>query len=444
MASEFVLDPVSGIPDPPSDESMLLEWAGELTKSLQRDHVANVDRTETMIMTDRGTNKRPPSTGSRRLFHDSKSGTIYIDTEITPTYSEWVPINESSKYVSDGLGVYVQLSTTLPWTTSSSGYISWDEEVWDAADYWAIGSPTEIDMPEKNHYQVVVEGKFDNLEEDGVFLIGAEIEGVTSPNPEHFHQITSTGTAVEYDVKVSFIIEMNEDDTLKFGYVAEDSVGDPSSADFSELSCVVTPVTLSTGGGAPNVQAHSELSGLTADDHLHYLLASSATNRATFAANWTDLTDGGETSLHTHASGGSIYIDNGGKIYWRNGADSAWLEMLTVNGSNQFIIGDSGYDLTMDFNVGLLNGADDLTIGAGTSSGHLLSLTGGEVLIQSYAAKTTITSFLEIDMNGTRIDIPYLGSAPSTLVNGSIWMESDGLHIYYGGSEYYIAGAAPP
>lgn len=54
------------------------------------------------------------------------------------------------------------------------------------------------------------------------------------------------------------------------------------------------------------------LTGLGDDDHSAYLLASDATNRATFAANWLDLTDGGSTTLHTHAATGS---SSGGHIH---------------------------------------------------------------------------------------------------------------------------------
>lgn len=46
---------------------------------------------------------------------------------------------------------------------------------------------------------------------------------------------------------------------------------------------------------------HGALDGLADDDHTQYLLASAATSRAAFASNWTDLTDGGGTTLHTHA-----------------------------------------------------------------------------------------------------------------------------------------------
>lgn len=47
---------------------------------------------------------------------------------------------------------------------------------------------------------------------------------------------------------------------------------------------------------------HGALTGLADDDHTQYLLASAATDRTTFATNWTDLTDGGATTLHTHTA----------------------------------------------------------------------------------------------------------------------------------------------
>jgi hypothetical protein len=41
----------------------------------------------------------------------------------------------------------------------------------------------------------------------------------------------------------------------------------------------------------------------------------------------------------------------------------------------------------------------------------------------------------------TIIQLPYLGGAPASPANGMIWMESDGLHIYYAGAEKVVAGA---
>jgi len=54
---------------------------------------------------------------------------------------------------------------------------------------------------------------------------------------------------------------------------------------------------------AAGVTDHGALTGLADDDHAAYLLASDATSRASFASNWTDLTDAGATTLHSHAAG---------------------------------------------------------------------------------------------------------------------------------------------
>ena len=39
------------------------------------------------------------------------------------------------------------------------------------------------------------------------------------------------------------------------------------------------------------------------------------------------------------------------------------------------------------------------------------------------------------------VKLPYLTGAPASLENGMIWMESTGLHIYYGDAEKTVAGA---
>lgn len=45
---------------------------------------------------------------------------------------------------------------------------------------------------------------------------------------------------------------------------------------------------------------HGTLSGLGDDDHTQYLLAAAYGGRTAFGTNWTDLTDGGTTTLHRH------------------------------------------------------------------------------------------------------------------------------------------------
>jgi hypothetical protein len=46
---------------------------------------------------------------------------------------------------------------------------------------------------------------------------------------------------------------------------------------------------------------------------------------------------------------------------------------------------------------------------------------------------------MQIRGNGT-IKLPYLTGAPPDLENGLIWMESDGLHLYYNAAEKLVAG----
>lgn len=63
--------------------------------------------------------------------------------------------------------------------------------------------------------------------------------------------------------------------------------------------------TFDTTFTASQAADHGNLAGLADDDHSQYLLASDATSRTIFTSGWSDLTDGGETTLHSHA-GGSI------------------------------------------------------------------------------------------------------------------------------------------
>ena len=56
------------------------------------------------------------------------------------------------------------------------------------------------------------------------------------------------------------------------------------------------------GTGAGGLIDHGGLAGLSDDDHSSYLLASDATNRATFATNWATLTDNSiADALHRHS-----------------------------------------------------------------------------------------------------------------------------------------------
>ena len=47
---------------------------------------------------------------------------------------------------------------------------------------------------------------------------------------------------------------------------------------------------------------------------------------------------------------------------------------------------------------------------------------------------------MKIDGQGV-IKLPYITAAPAAPENGMIWMESDGLHMYYNGAEQIAAEA---
>jgi len=61
-----------------------------------------------------------------------------------------------------------------------------------------------------------------------------------------------------------------------------------------------------------------------------------------------------------------------------------------------------------------------------------------ERIFKIFISRTGNTG-MEIDGKGI-IRLPYLGVSPGTPVNGMIWMESDGLHMYRNGTEYTVAG----
>jgi|TARA_R100000501_G_C2598846_1_gene96574 hypothetical protein len=41
------------------------------------------------------------------------------------------------------------------------------------------------------------------------------------------------------------------------------------------------------------------------------------------------------------------------------------------------------------------------------------------------------------------VQLPVLGAIPSSPVNGMIWMEADGLHVYWNGAERLVTNGAP-
>lgn len=559
---EIALDAGSRIPDPPLADEDILRWARDLTEKLRNDHSDTVGRVEHMVMSDRRTTKRPEAKGTNRMFYDEYDEIFYLDSLDRNKNPQWKPINAFENWSAEDLGVHVLYSTSLPVAGLSSGYFTWDEEAWDEDSYWP-GSGNVITVPEtrvdSRAYQVEIFAEITALSSESEILVSATIGGSDLTWLTEGHAIwRSDGTT--HKIRINFIRPMIEGDELQVGYSAD------STFTLNEQYVIVTPVTLEVGGGGviPTISDHGELSGLGDDDHALYLLASDATNRATFASYWTDLTDGGETSLHSHAAAdlSPLYLDNNDSIFWDTAAvGTAYVSLLYFNASNRFEVGDDSYDLLLsgdditlssegtlylgtvgnaitclaeigagygidvgtygvsasgnlmlDYAAGWLelgggatggiqntagefrllpygssvrmqwsggtwaeyisiDATDKLSIGYSTKDTHIV---GNDITSQSLSAtflatngnatlkttgaasdvvldssdKTYITSVDDVvftcpivDMSaGGKVRVPYLGAAPSGLANGDVWMESDGLHIYYGGAEYTVAG----
>lgn len=203
-------------------------------------------------------------------------------------------------------------------------------------------------------------------------------------------------------------------------------------------SSQVAQVTVNAKGlttAAANVAIdHGSISGLGDDDHALYLLASDATNRTTFAANWLDLTDGGTTTLHTHTSGTASAItvaneatDTSCYLLFATAATGDLGPKsnanLTFNSSTGVLTSASLVATTADINGGTIDGA---TIGGATpaasafttvsASGQITSTvtTGTAPLV---IASTTKVANLNADILDDQSGAYYLDSANFTGAN---------------------------
>lgn len=65
----------------------------------------------------------------------------------------------------------------------------------------------------------------------------------------------------------------------------------------------------------------------------------------------------------------------------------------------------------------------------------------GSTTFGSYDVNLPTKNLLMGTTADSRIRVPYLAAVPGSADNGSVWMEADGLHIYYNGAEKVVAGA---
>ena len=197
------------------------------------------------------------------------------------------------------------------------------------------------------------------------------------------------------------------------------------------------------------------------------------------AAELEELSDGSDTDLHIHSkylllSGGTLVgnllIDTNSapSLYLREAASATDYSRIRDEGTTCFIqkYAASG-GATMQFApipadgssnalFGLFRSTStsgsrdfDIYLGDGTATvqhrfraktGDVnLCQQGGQLTVGGAAGSEQLTVIGDASFTA-ELTLPYLGSAPGSLTNGMIWMESDGLHIYYAGAEKIVAG----
>ncbi|HET6454546.1 MAG TPA: hypothetical protein VFI02_09100, partial [Armatimonadota bacterium] len=98
-----------------------------------------------------------------------------------------------------------------------------------------------------------------------------------------------------------------------------------------------------------------------------------------------------------------------------------------------------GHDGTGYIDLAQIQARVDGTPGTNDMPGRLSFFTTSDGAAVS-AERMRLGSDGGMIMYGGYIQLPYLGAAPASPANGMIWMESDGLHIYYAGAEKTVAG----
>jgi hypothetical protein len=440
---EVSLDAGSRIPDPPMSEEEILQWAKDLTEKLRNDHSDSVGRIENLIMSDKRTTNRPEPTGSKRCFYDEYEEIFYLDSLDADGNAKWKPINAFDNWKAEGLGVHVLYSSSLPVAGLTTGFFTWDEEAWDEDTYWP-GSGNTITMPETRQenqaYQVEVFADITALAADKEILISAVIEGSDLTWLTEAHVIwRSDGN--DKKLRLNFVRGMIEQDELQIGYSAD------GTFTLVEQYVIVTPVTLEVGGGGviPTISDHGELSGLGDDDHLQYMLFSDyEASRAAFGTKWTDLTDGGETALHTHAAeldGSSICLNNNQAFQFKDSPAGICRTVLTMNAAELVTLGYSGgtlrleaVSMTLESSAGAMSfttsGSNNISINAGgeTRVGSDLLITNNNEALQGRNSGTaTYTDLIKKNANNEI----QIGDSNASYDHLAIRLSTDG-DIYLG------------
>ncbi|KKN58865.1 hypothetical protein LCGC14_0547720 [marine sediment metagenome] len=155
--------------------------------------------------------------------------------------------------------------------------------------------------------------------------------------------------------------------------------------------------------------------------------------------------DIGSTTLEL----GDIYIADSKKVYFGSDQDfSLWYNAAASNitftgdGTDNFLINNIlGFyvDIKDTFNIRDQDDSDAVLLQLNSSlrpATFALGNTNDNVDVTHYGnfLMTGVTT------DDERLKVPYLTGVPASVDNGSVWMEADGLHIYWNGAEKLVAG----
>ena len=145
-----------------------------------------------------------------------------------------------------------------------------------------------------------------------------------------------------------------------------------------------------------------------------------------FALKWGRLHLGENNSTSAPLiSDASVYVGsvNNGIIWISNGSDGGVDNQL-------YFTNESG-----TVSVETSGSIDPLTV----SKAHITDASFGAVTARIITVTGTINA-VDLKVTGV-VKLPYASDAPDVPENGMIWMESDGLHLYYADAEKTVAGS---
>jgi hypothetical protein len=136
---------------------------------------------------------------------------------------------------------------------------------------------------------------------------------------------------------------------------------------------------------------------------------------------------GSDQDIEFYYASGELWLKNNAAINTSlNFASKVTINFVDQDDSNEVLMAlDTG---GRTFRVGAADGNDDITSAfyGDVTLADNLTVSVGNVLMGTTA--------------DSRIRLPYLAAIPGSADNGSIWMEADGLHLYYNGAEKVVAG----